>query len=350
MARAGILYSDVAKAAAQLAADGKNPTVDGVREALGRTGSKSTITPLLKRWKTEHQSEIEQVEAGLPPSLLAAVKGLYQHMEDEFAQRLKQARQAHDDALCAAAEREEKLRTECGAARTTNAALTEDLAHTRQALAQLQERHHAQSVTLATVEAENAGLQQRLADRAAEVDTLDRLLSQARAQFEHYHEATAAQRAEERQGYERRIARLEQDLAGAQRHVAAQQATIAHLTAEQERSAQALRAAQAELAAASTARDRLAGRLEDETAAKEHMITQLDAMRQQLADVRVEMAGKVRENEMLGEQLRRADERASQLAEEKAAWLQERGALEQRVQASGQKASDFSGSVTTQPS
>ena len=38
MGRAGIHYSHVAKVAAQLAADGKNPTVDSVREALGSTG------------------------------------------------------------------------------------------------------------------------------------------------------------------------------------------------------------------------------------------------------------------------------------------------------------------------
>jgi len=75
MARPGILYSDVAKAAAKLVEGGMNPTVDSVREALGGTGSKSTIAPLLKRWKAEHQGEIAQAEAGLPPSLLAAVKG-----------------------------------------------------------------------------------------------------------------------------------------------------------------------------------------------------------------------------------------------------------------------------------
>lgn len=151
MARPGILYSDVARAAA-----GTNPTVDGVREALGGTGSKRTIAPLLNRWKAEQQETVAAAEAGLPASLLQAVKGLHEHMQNEFAQRLEQAQQAHDDALRAAAEREEKLRTECATARTTNAALTEDLARTRQALAQLQERHHAQSVAQATIEAENA--------------------------------------------------------------------------------------------------------------------------------------------------------------------------------------------------
>lgn len=354
MARPGILYSDVARAAARLAGAGTNPTVDGVREALGGTGSKSTIAPLLKRWKTEQQETVAAAEAGLPASLLQAVKGLYEHMQSEFAQRLEQAQQAHDDALRAAAEREEKLRAESEAARKSKAALTADLAHARQALGQLQELHHAQSVVLATVEADNSGLHQRLADRAVEIDTLARQLSQARAQFEHYQEATAAQRAEERQGYEQRIARLEQDLAGAQRHIAAQQttigqqeATIAHLTAEQARHEQALRAVQEELAAACTARDRHAGRLEDETAAKERAKALLSTIQPQLADVRAELAGKARETALLGEQLRRAEERAGQLAEEKAAWLQERGALMQRVQTAEQQAAALTGSTTS---
>ena len=55
MARVGILYSHVATADAQLAAAGKHPTVDSVREALDRTGSKSTIAPPLKQWKAQHQ-------------------------------------------------------------------------------------------------------------------------------------------------------------------------------------------------------------------------------------------------------------------------------------------------------
>lgn len=42
MARAGILYSHVVKATAKLVDEGKNLTVDSVREALGGTGSKST--------------------------------------------------------------------------------------------------------------------------------------------------------------------------------------------------------------------------------------------------------------------------------------------------------------------
>ncbi|MGC8146171.1 DNA-binding protein, partial [Salmonella enterica] len=80
MARAGILYSQVAKAASQLAAAGKAPTIDTVREALGDTGSKSTIAPMLKRWKTEHQEVVAGGDTGLPVDLVEAVKGVYQRL------------------------------------------------------------------------------------------------------------------------------------------------------------------------------------------------------------------------------------------------------------------------------
>ncbi|MDL2355123.1 MAG: DNA-binding protein [Pseudomonadota bacterium] len=45
----------------------KNPTVDNVREALGGTRSKSTIAPMLKRWKSEHQETIAEVAHQLAP-------------------------------------------------------------------------------------------------------------------------------------------------------------------------------------------------------------------------------------------------------------------------------------------
>lgn len=338
MARAGILYSDVAKAAATLIEDGKNPTVDSVRDALGGTGSKSTIAPFLKRWKAEHQGEIAQAEAGLPPSLLAAVKGLHQHMQAEFTQQLEQAKQQHAEALRSAADREQQLRIERDAVIAVKDASAADLAHAREALAQLQASHHAQNVMLATAQADNAGLQQRLADRVAEIATLDHQLSQTRAQFEHYQEATAAQRAEERQGYEQRIARLERDLAEANRRIAVQQttlgqqeATMAHLTADLSNQQQALRESHEALTEERSTRERLAGWLEDATAVKDSLTIQLLTVQQQLADIRSALVVKEREVTMLAQQVQSAEARTDGLAEEKHAWLQERAVLEEQV-------------------
>ncbi|HJV74689.1 MAG TPA: DNA-binding protein [Noviherbaspirillum sp.] len=351
MARAGILYSDVAKAAAKLVEDGKNPTVDSVREALGGTGSKSTIAPFLKRWKTEHQEQVMQAEAGLPPSLLAAVKGLHQHMQAEFEQQLEQLKQQHAEALGAATEREQQLRIERDTAIAARDGSAEELVRTREALTQLQMSHHTQSIALAAVEAGNAGLQQRLADRAAEVATLDHQLSQAHVQFEHYQKATAVQRTEERQAYDQRTTRLEQELADANRHIAAQQTTlgqheakIAHLTTDLSNRLQAVRESQEALAGERSARERLADRLEEITAAKDSLAAQCATSQQQLADIRSALAVKEHEVGILADQVRRAEARADQLTEEKLVWLQERATLEYRAHIAEQKIDTLSGS------
>ena len=95
MGRAGILFSHVAKAAAKLVADGKNPTVDNVREALGGTGSKSTIAPMLKRWKAEHTEDIVEAELGVPTELLHAIKGVYDKLQGDVQQQLADTNATH---------------------------------------------------------------------------------------------------------------------------------------------------------------------------------------------------------------------------------------------------------------
>ncbi len=99
MGRAGILFSHVAKAAAKLVEDGKNPTVDNVREALGSTGSKSTIAPMLKRWKAEHAEDVVEAELGVPAELLHAIKGVYDKLQGDVQQQLADANAAHQAAL-----------------------------------------------------------------------------------------------------------------------------------------------------------------------------------------------------------------------------------------------------------
>ncbi len=51
MARGGLYKSDIQKARDTLRAQGKHPSVDAVRVALGNTGSKTTIHRYLKEWE-----------------------------------------------------------------------------------------------------------------------------------------------------------------------------------------------------------------------------------------------------------------------------------------------------------
>lgn len=211
MARAGILYSHVAKAAVQLAAAGKNPTVDTVREAMGGTGSKSTIAPMLKQWKAQHEGAA--AGAGLPADLLEAVKGVYERVQEGAKAQVEQLRAEHQLAAQDAARAVEALHAEGRQLGAERQALAGELASLKAALAREQAARQKDAVAIAALESEKDGQAQRLADRAAEVRELADQLAQARRQFEHFQDASATQRQEDKSAYEARIARTEQEAA-----------------------------------------------------------------------------------------------------------------------------------------
>ncbi len=213
MARAGILYSHVAKAAAQLAAAGKNPTVDTVREAMGGTGSKSTIAPMLKQWKAQHEGKIAAAGPGLPADLLEAVQGVYERVQEGAKAQVEQLRAEHQVAAQEAARAVAALHAEGRHLGAEREALAGELASVKATLAREQAARQKDAVVLAALESEKDGQAQRLADRAAEVRELADQLAQARRQFEHFHDASATQRHDDKSAYEARIARTEQEAA-----------------------------------------------------------------------------------------------------------------------------------------
>jgi len=86
MARIGVQFLDIEKAALELQGNGKAPTVDGIREILG-TGSKSTIAQHLKAWRAK---QID-AECHLPHELMALVTGLWKRLHDQADQRIDEA-------------------------------------------------------------------------------------------------------------------------------------------------------------------------------------------------------------------------------------------------------------------
>ena len=232
MARAGILYSQVAQAAAALAAAGTNPTVDTVRVALGGTGSKSTIAPMLKQWKAEHEGQVVAASTGLPADLLEAVRAVHQRLEAAAQVQVEQLRAAHEQVRQEAAQ---KLEAEHAAGRQLRAeheAMATELAQAKAALAlERDERQHA-AVTIAALRAKSDGLTQRLADRGDDVTLLADQLAQARRQFEHFLEKAAEQRQSDRQAADARIAGLERELGTARGYLQEHREALAALRGE----------------------------------------------------------------------------------------------------------------------
>lgn len=233
MARAGILYSHVAQTAAKLVEDGKNPTVDNVREVLG-TGSKSTIAPFLKRWKAEHEDQVVAIDAGLPRELLQVVKGLYESLQHNAGIKIEEIQATMDAAAIESSTQLTATLDAATALMKERDDLWNHLTQERSLREKLEGSNHALQLACTKADATVEGLTQRLTDRQTEVDNLHRQLDQVRTQFEHYQASIAAQRTEERQQAEQTRARFDSDLAEARRIITTQQTSLGQIETQRD--------------------------------------------------------------------------------------------------------------------
>lgn len=338
MARAGILYSDVVKAASQLSDSGKSPTVDTVREAMGGTGSKSTIAPMLKRWKLEHRESVEASDAGIPASLLQAVKGIHEALQEEAKLKIAEALRQHQADLDVVRSQEQLALDERQAFAEKNAALNAELKEAGKAIAKLHAEKQVQSVAMAGLEAEKSGMQARLADRALEVAALNQQLTLARTQFDHFQEAVATQRAEEKATHEDEVRRLQQDLAGNRQRLLAQQSTLAQqemrisqLSSGNAQLEEAARLALDELHGTRSERDQFAYRYKEITAVNQTLASQAEAAQHALLEARIALGAQQKQVELINEQLAQAAGKIDQLDQERLILISERAALEVQV-------------------
>jgi chromosome segregation ATPase len=210
VARPGVNYFEVAKAAQQITGNGKVPTIEQIRALLG-TGSNSTIGAHLKAWKTQ-QDPSQQLasQANIPEELVALMKGLWervvregqaevevfkeetQHEITQFKQRIQQLEKENIHwQQCHHQEKKEKE------------ALTQEKAALEQMISIYKSEKAAWAAT-------QEGLNQKLQERQDRIDAMGHQNKQIQANLEHYRAASLEQRQQDRQEAQERIQALEQ--------------------------------------------------------------------------------------------------------------------------------------------
>jgi chromosome segregation ATPase len=202
MGRTGVTYQDVAEAASAIQAKGENPTVDRVREWLN-TGSKGTITPLLKQWKHEQAPFLKDEPNTLPPDLLNMTHALWLGMKakaDEIVSTEKKCFTEH-------AERAEKNRLaltqrlqEMEVENTQLKHAIEKLEATNEALASSSQ---AQQQRLEYLNAQTTEQQHRIEHNAATIEKLNEQSKRAYDNLEHFRLAAHEQREQEHLAFDR---------------------------------------------------------------------------------------------------------------------------------------------------
>lgn len=208
MARGGLYKSDIQKARDALRTQGKRPSIDAVRVALGNTGSKTTIHRYLKELEEEEgqglgakvavsealQDLVGRLAGRLHEEAEAVVAEARQRFETQLQERNQALERAQQEAAALSAQLQ-RTETALHEERTTHAATQQALAERVTEVAQLGERI--------------AGLTARLAEHEAHAQSLEQKHQHAREALEHYRTSVKEQREQEQRRHEHQVQELQ---------------------------------------------------------------------------------------------------------------------------------------------
>ena len=208
MARGGLYKSDIQKARDTLRAQGKHPSVDAVRVALGNTGSKTTIHRYLKELEEEEgqglgakvavsdalQDLVGRLSGRLHEEAEAVVVEARQRFEVQLHERSQSLERAQQEAEALSAQLQ-RVETALHEEKTVHAATQQALAERVTEVAQLSERI--------------AGLTTRLTEHEAHAQSLEQKHQHAREALEHYRTSVKEQREQEQRRHEHQVQELQ---------------------------------------------------------------------------------------------------------------------------------------------
>ncbi len=230
MARTGLYQSEVKKARDALVAQGRHPSVDAVRVALGNTGSKTTIHKYLK--------ELDEADGGagrkasVSEALQDLVARLAAQLHEEGAARIEAIEASSADATRLHGEAIGALRNDLAAVsgerdRLAAAAHQEAVAYdlTRIAL-------QAETITRHTAEEQVAGLKARLLENDAHLLSLEEKHKHAREALEHYRQSVKEQRDQDQRRHEQQVQQLQAEIRQLQQSLIVKQDDVTRLNQE----------------------------------------------------------------------------------------------------------------------
>lgn len=231
MAKAGIYKSDVKKARDALLAQGKHPSVDAVRIALGNTGSKTTIHKYLKELEDEdggaggHKASVSEALQDLVERLAAQLQDEANAKVDAIeAQAVEKARQ-HDEALNTAHQTTETLKGQL-------AALEARLAQESAAHGQVRDALQRESIARHTAEQQVADLKERLLENESHRRSLEEKHQHAREALEHYRASVKEQRDQDLRRHEQQVQQLQAEIRTLNQNAIIKQEEVSRLNQE----------------------------------------------------------------------------------------------------------------------
>lgn len=194
MARSGVTYFEVRKAAMAIEDSGKYASIERVRQRL-KTGSYSTLAPLVKRYHEEKSG------SGVPSALTNALNDIYIEAKEE-------AQLIAEEAKAEFEKQRQAIENANAVLRSQNAELNSKLAEAESEIRKLQKGREELQEQLLTAKAQLAaetskvdGLVQRLQSKESELHEKQTELDRQADNHRHYQQEVRTQREAERQSH-----------------------------------------------------------------------------------------------------------------------------------------------------
>lgn len=211
MARAGLYHSDVKKARDALLAQGRHPSVDSVRVALGNTGSKTTIHKYLKALEAEEGS-IEGRKVSISDALQDIVTRLAARLHEEANERISVIE-------AVSAQKDQEHAVNVTALQQKLASLDEQLRQARERVEEIGRMHVVTEVRLQEeaisrhiAQQQVADLQERLTENEVHRQSLEEKHTHARNSLEHYRQSVKEQRDQDMRRHEQQLQQVQAEL------------------------------------------------------------------------------------------------------------------------------------------
>lgn len=231
MARSGLYKSDVKKARDSLLAQGKNPSVDALRIALGNTGSKTTIHKYLKELE-EEDGEADGRKTSISEALQDLVARLAAQLQDEANVQIDTVRSEYTEKERIQAEALASSGKELSAARM-HLQRTEGILQAEQVAHELtRETLQRETVARHTAEQQVADLKERLAENESHRKSLEEKHQHAREALEHYRQSVKEQRDQDQRRHEQQVQQLQSEMRLLQQTLIVKQEDVTHINQE----------------------------------------------------------------------------------------------------------------------
>lgn len=231
MARTGLYKSEVKKARDSLISQGKNPSIDALRIALGNTGSKTTIHKYLKELEEEDGSP-EGRKIGISEALQDLVARLATQLQEEANVRIEEINTCSVEQARQQAENVAALQKEIDALRLQLQRYELAREEEKTAHATIQKALQQETVLRHTLEQQVTDLKERLAENEAHRHSLEEKHQHAREALEHYRQSVKEQRDQDQRRHEQQIQQLQAEMRQLQQSLVVKQNEVTRLNQE----------------------------------------------------------------------------------------------------------------------